>query len=66
MIIAVVAIIGVTFSHMKFFESVRNARLQRFSVPTNQLIIRLDKLLENMPTDPLKKKGKLYTILYID
>lgn len=49
--------IGATSSHMKFFESVRNARLQRFSVPTNQLIIRLDKLLENMPTDPLKKKA---------
>ncbi|XP_039286932.1 rabenosyn-5 isoform X2 [Nilaparvata lugens] len=49
--------IGASTSHLKSFEEARSARLQRLFVPTNQLIIRLDKLLDNMPTDPLKKKA---------
>ncbi|RZF35179.1 hypothetical protein LSTR_LSTR012384 [Laodelphax striatellus] len=49
--------IGASTSHLKSFEEARSARLQRLFVPTNQLIIRLDKLLDNMPSDPIKKKA---------
>uniref|UniRef100_A0A146KQ84 Rabenosyn-5 n=1 Tax=Lygus hesperus TaxID=30085 RepID=A0A146KQ84_LYGHE len=49
--------IGVTNSHMALFTKVREDRLQRLAVPTNQLIIRLEKLLGKMPTDPQKRKA---------
>uniref|UniRef100_A0A1B6LIM6 FYVE-type domain-containing protein n=1 Tax=Graphocephala atropunctata TaxID=36148 RepID=A0A1B6LIM6_9HEMI len=49
--------VGHMTSHFKYFQEVRSARLQRFSAPVNQLLIRLDKLLENMPADPAKKKA---------
>lgn len=59
---------GITTSHLEYFQNVRSARLQRFSVPVNQLLIRLDKLLDNMPRDTAKKKGLfqylVYTVLY--
>ncbi|XP_054273922.1 rabenosyn-5 [Macrosteles quadrilineatus] len=49
--------LGTTMSHFSSFEKIRAARLQRFSIPVNQLLIRLDKLLEGMPRDPAKKKA---------
>lgn len=49
--------LGKTVSHFEYFQTVRSARLERFSVPVNQLIIRLDKLLDNMPRETAKKKG---------
>uniref|UniRef100_A0A1B6G9D7 FYVE-type domain-containing protein n=1 Tax=Cuerna arida TaxID=1464854 RepID=A0A1B6G9D7_9HEMI len=49
--------LGQVTSHFQYFEQIRRARLQRFSIPVNQLLIRLDKLLENMPRDPAKKKA---------
>lgn len=48
--------IGTITNHKKLFETTREQRMQRLSVPTNQLIIRLERLLENMPTDPIKRK----------
>jgi rabenosyn-5 len=42
------------------FKASRGARVDRFVVETNKLIIRLDKLTgSNAPTDSGKKKGKL-------
>ena len=32
-------------------------RLERYSTETNKLLIRLDKLLNNLPTDPVDRKG---------
>ncbi|XP_075229149.1 rabenosyn-5 [Lycorma delicatula] len=48
---------GASTSHMRFFEAARNARLEMYTVNKNRLIIRLDKLLQNIPTDPVKKKA---------
>ncbi|BET00433.1 Rabenosyn Rab Hypothetical protein domain [Nesidiocoris tenuis] len=48
--------IGVINSHTSLFNQVREDRLQRLAVPTNQLIIRLEKLLDKMPSDPQKRK----------
>ncbi|KAK9500713.1 hypothetical protein O3M35_001927 [Rhynocoris fuscipes] len=49
--------LGTTVSHKTFFCSVREERLQKLAVPTNQLIIRLEKLLDKMPSDPVKRKA---------
>jgi len=49
--------IGFTRCHTSSFQSTRDLWIQRLTLPTNQLIIRLGKLLDDMPTDPLKKKA---------
>ncbi|XP_076626128.1 rabenosyn-5 isoform X1 [Colletes latitarsis] len=48
--------IGMMKSHTAYFKDIRNARLERYSSETNKLIIRLDKLLNNLPTDPVDRK----------
>lgn len=59
--------IGTTRSRKKKFDAIRDERMQRLAVPTNQLIIRLGKLLENMPTDPLKRKAhEQNTVAWLD
>ncbi|KAL1117230.1 hypothetical protein AAG570_004556 [Ranatra chinensis] len=55
---------GYSYSHMKEFLEIRNVRLQSLSIPQNQLIIRLEKLLDNMPTDPIKKKAHEQNIVH--
>jgi rabenosyn-5 len=45
-------------SHTKYFKEVRNARLERYAYETNKLLIRLDKILNNLPSDPVDRKGK--------
>lgn len=45
-------------SHTVYFKEIRNTRLERYSSETNKLLIRLDKLLNNLPTDPVDRKGK--------
>ncbi len=44
---------------MKSFEEIRNRRLEGFAAETNKIIIRLDKLLTNLPADPNRKKSKV-------
>lgn len=48
--------IGVDFSHNAFFKEIRAPRLERFATETNKLIIRLHKLLTDLPTDPVQRK----------
>ncbi|KZC15067.1 PREDICTED: rabenosyn-5 [Dufourea novaeangliae] len=48
--------IGAIKSHTTYFKEVRNARLERYSTETNKLLIRLDKLLNNLPADPVDRK----------
>ncbi|XP_043485756.1 rabenosyn-5 [Polistes fuscatus] len=47
---------GVIKSHTRYFKEVRNMRLERYTSETNKLLIRLDKLLDNLPLDPSKRK----------
>lgn len=50
--------IGVIRSHTDVFKATRGARVDRFVVETNKLIIRLDKLTgSNSPTDTGKRKA---------
>ncbi|CAK9800806.1 Rbsn [Anthophora quadrimaculata] len=55
--------IGAIKSHTKYFKEIRNARLERYSTETNKLLIRLDKLLNNLPADPVDRKVHERTIV---
>lgn len=48
--------IGAFRSHTEYFRIFRGARLERYAAETNKLLIRLDKLLRDLPTDPMKRK----------
>lgn len=48
--------IGTDFSHFDLFKEIRAPRLERFATETNKLIIRLHKLLTDLPSDPVKRK----------
>lgn len=48
--------IGSIKDHVEYFKAVRNPRLERYATETNKLIIRLNKLLTNRPTDPQQIK----------
>lgn len=48
-----------TRTHSTYFKDIRNTRLERYASETNKLLIRLDKLLNNLPTDPTDKKGAI-------
>lgn len=43
-------------SSTDYFKAVRASRLERYATETNKLVIRLDKLVSNMPTDPHQRK----------
>nr|XP_026489913.1 tetratricopeptide repeat protein 27-like [Vanessa tameamea] len=48
--------IGVSRSSTDYFRAVRSARLERYATETNKLLIRLDKLVCNMPSEPSQRK----------
>jgi rabenosyn-5 len=48
--------IGVLQSYYEYFKAIRNPRLERYATETNKLIIRLNKLLTNRPTEPQQIK----------
>lgn len=49
-------VIGVSRSSTDYFKGVRFSRLERYATETNKLLIRLDKLICNMPSDPHQRK----------
>ncbi|XP_011642338.1 rabenosyn-5 [Pogonomyrmex barbatus] len=55
--------IGTITCHTKYFKDIRNARLERYAYETNKLLIRLDKLLNNLPSDPVDRKAHERTIV---
>lgn len=48
--------IGLVIDHVEYFKAVRNPRLERYATEANKLIIRLNKLLTNRPSDPQQIK----------
>lgn len=48
--------IGVTRSHTDYFTKVRDSSVNESAVRTNMLIIRLDRLINESPCDPTKRK----------
>lgn len=49
--------VGATRSYTESFRAIRSSRLERYAAETNKLLIRLDKLLVDLPADPVKRKG---------
>ncbi|XP_062141531.1 rabenosyn-5 [Drosophila sulfurigaster albostrigata] len=48
--------VGAERGHLEYFQSVRNPRLERYASETNKLIIRLHRLLKDLPTDAVQRK----------
>lgn len=48
--------IGADCNHISYFKAIRSPRLERYATETNKLIIRLHKLLTNIPSDPHQRK----------
>lgn len=49
--------LGPSRSHTALFKKIRSARIDSFVAETNKLLIRLDKLLKDLPNDPVKRKA---------
>ncbi|KAG7174503.1 Rabenosyn-5-like [Homarus americanus] len=49
--------LGPSRSHTALFKKIRSARIDSFVAETNKLLIRLDKLLKDLPSDPVKRKA---------
>ncbi|XP_004529703.1 rabenosyn-5 [Ceratitis capitata] len=59
--------VGAESNHLEYFQSVRNPRLERYASETNKLIIRLHKLLTNLPMDPvLRKQHERNIVTWLD
>ncbi|XP_017485044.1 PREDICTED: rabenosyn-5 [Rhagoletis zephyria] len=59
--------VGAECNHLEYYQSVRNPRLERYASETNKLIIRLHKLLTNLPTDPvLRKQHERNIVTWLD
>ena len=43
-------------SHFQEFKKIRGARVDRYATETNRLVVRLDKLLRDMPAEPAKRR----------
>ncbi|KAE9420980.1 hypothetical protein Angca_002190 [Angiostrongylus cantonensis] len=48
--------IGATRSHTQYFNKVRDSSVNESAIRTNMLIIRLDRLINECPSDPLRRK----------
>lgn len=49
--------LGPSRCHTSLFKKIRSARIDSFVAETNKLLIRLDKLLRDIPNDPVKRKA---------
>ena len=43
-------------SHLQELKKIRGARVDRYATETNRLVVRLDKLLRDMPGDPARRR----------
>lgn len=60
-------LVGTDCDHLSYFKAVRNPRLERYASETNKLIIRLDKLLDGLPSDvDARKKHEQSKVPWID
>lgn len=48
--------VGTDCSHLSYFRAIRTPRLERYATETNKLIIRLHKLLTELPRDPAQRR----------
>lgn len=50
-------------SHFSEFKKIRSSRVDRYATETNRLIVRIDKLLENIPGDASKRRDHERTVV---
>lgn len=55
---------GFQSSHTRYFKKVREKKINRYIIETNKLLIRLDKLICDISSDPEKRKGIIYNLKY--
>ncbi|KAH8412135.1 hypothetical protein KR009_000015 [Drosophila setifemur] len=59
--------VGAEGSHFEYFTSIRNPRLERYASETNKLIIRLHRLLKDLPTDAVQRRQhEQQTVVWLD
>lgn len=56
--------IGAFKNHTDYYKNVRTNKMEHYAAQTNNLIIRLEKLLVNLPSDPVKRKGVYIYIIF--
>ncbi|XP_001951022.1 rabenosyn-5 [Acyrthosiphon pisum] len=56
--------IGEVQSHFQYFKHCRNKWVEHFVMETNKTVVRLEKLLCNLPQDPNKRKTHEQTIVH--
>lgn len=56
---------GFQSSHTQYFKKVREKKINRYIIETNKLLIRLDKLICDISSDPEKRKGIICNFKYI-
>jgi len=58
---------GAECSHFEYFQSIRNPRLERYASETNKLIIRLHRLLKDLPADSVQRRQhEQQTVAWLD
>jgi rabenosyn-5 len=57
-------VLGASRSSTDYFKGVRSSRLERYATETNKLLIRLDKLVCNMPSDQNLRKQHEQEVRY--
>lgn len=50
-------LLGEVTSHIQYFKSCRNKWVEHFVMETNKTVVRLEKLLINLPIEPNKRKS---------
>lgn len=50
-------------NHFTEFKRIRSSRVDRYATETNRLIIRLDKMLDNIPSDPVRRREHEKTVV---
>lgn len=54
-----ISLTGEVKSHIQYFKHCRNKWVEHFVMETNKTVVRLEKLLCNLPQDPNKRKSIL-------
>lgn len=58
--------VGCDCSHFEYFHAIRTPRLERYATETNKLIIRLHKLLTDLPADQATRRQHEKNVGYQD
>ena len=57
--------VGLTRSHWQEFKKMRNQRMDFYAAETNKLIIRLDKIISELPVEPSKRREHEQKVVHL-